>query len=176
MDGAIEGFTKWETRHATELGFRDLGFQDFADEERRRLSTLAEGYATKLRAALEDVPVEVLPFPDVDHRVLVERTTGRVPPCKKDGTGYRDTLNWLSLLEVAKDAQGGDTLLWVSGDGDFASPEGSDLHPLLQAELKDKGLGEITLVRELSDAALAASLRRFLEPSNPGYRLRCLPT
>jgi hypothetical protein len=138
VDGAIEGFLKWETRHTTDLGFRDLGFQDLADEVRRRLSMLAEEYATRLRAELDEVPAEVLPFPSVDHRVLVQRAADRVPPCKKDGTGYRDTLNWFSLLEVAKDAERDDTLLWVSDDGDFASPDGSNLIRCSRTNSRDR--------------------------------------
>jgi hypothetical protein len=147
MAEATVGFERWEARHAGALGLQSL-----AAEVRNRLSELEAAYATKLRGVLDDIPVEVLPIPDVSHRVLVERATNRIPPCDEAGDGYRDTLNWFSLLAVAQDDEDG--VFWVSGDADFAGPDGSDLHPVLQDELREQGLRQVRLARSLHDAAL----------------------
>jgi len=52
-----------------------------------------------------------------------------VPPCKPGtGDGYRDTLNWLSTIELARDNQG-DQIVFVTKDGDFGGRKKSPPMP-----------------------------------------------
>jgi PIN domain len=93
-----------------------------------------------------------LPIPDVDHPVLIERATSRRPPCDSKGNGYRDTLNWFSLLALAGD--GDSSVFWVSNDSDFAGEDEEVLHPELLAELNERDLqGRITLIRSVRDVS-----------------------
>lgn len=148
VDEAKVGFDKWSERHAP-----SLGLEDSVGEMRSRLDEHAASYDALLKSALEALPVEVCAVPDVEHRILVERATQRKPPCDQHGDGYRDTLNWLTVVELAKESD--DNILWVSADSDFTAPDVSGLHPQLELELNELGLsGRVTLERSLQDAAL----------------------
>lgn len=152
MNDAVTGFDQW----AKQAGA--LGLPPLVADLRQQLSegaASAASYGRELRSKLDAIPIEVLPIPEVDHRVLIERAVNRVKPCTAKGDGYRDTLNWLSLLALAKEEDS--DVLRVSNDSDFAAQNGANLHPQLQAELSEQGLGRIRLIRSLRDAALAVA-------------------
>lgn len=66
------------------------------------LDEQCEGYEQRLREKLADVGFEVLDYPDVAHHELVARAVQRRPPNKANtGDGYRDTLNWFSIMHEA---------------------------------------------------------------------------
>jgi hypothetical protein len=147
IDDAGVGFEKWASRHTGALDLESL-----AAGVRRQLSERKASYAAQLRSVLNAIPVDVLPIPDVDHNTLIHRATGRVRPCKQTGDGYRDTLNWFSLLALAE--EGDRSVFWVTDDGDFSAEDEAVLHPELQAELNERGLqGRIALIRSVHDAA-----------------------
>lgn len=74
-----------------------------------------------------------LPMPQVSHDAVVTRELLRRKPFSPKGTGYRDYLIWLSLLEYAK--ANPDPIHFITGNTkDFA--EGGELHPDLVADLK----------------------------------------
>jgi PIN domain len=151
MDEAVVVLERWRSKHAGALGVQPL-VAEFAQQ----LSEHAASYAEQLKSVLDAIPVEVLPIPDVDHQVLIERATSRVPPCDSEGDGYRDTLNWFSILALAED--GDSSVIWVSADSDFAGEDEDVLHPELQAELNERDLqGRITLIRSVRDAALVVA-------------------
>jgi hypothetical protein len=106
-------------------------------------------YSTQLSSRLEIVNIEVLPFPEVTHADLVARCTQRLPPFDESGSGYRDTLVWITCVELA--AAGEDVFL-VSQDRDFA---GRDLE--LAESLADEIAalpGAVTLVRNLGSCLM----------------------
>jgi hypothetical protein len=74
--------------------------------------------------------IELLPWPTVDHADLVRRAISRTPPFNENGGGYRDSLVWASVLELAR--KGHDVAL-VSADRSFAGTDGK-LSPALAAE------------------------------------------
>ena len=151
IDDAVVGFERWGAKHSSALGMQSL-----VAGVRQELLEHAASYGEQLRSLLDAIPVEVLPIPDVEHQVLVQRATSRVRPCKQTGDGYRDTLNWFSLLALARERE--TSVIWVSDDGDFAAEDGSDLHPELRAELNGLGLlGRITLFRSVHDVALTVA-------------------
>jgi hypothetical protein len=86
-----------------------------------------------------------LTWPQVSHETLVGRAVHRVPPFDTKGGGYRDSLVWASVLELA--TAGSDVVL-VSADRGFADPQG-ELHPDLKAEV-DVLAGSVILVQNLS--------------------------
>lgn len=159
VDEALVGVDRWESKHATVLGLTPL-----VTHLREQMSQTASSYEETLAAILDAVPVEVLPIPDVDHAVLVDRAARRVPPCDSKGDGYRDTLNWFALRSLAQENE--DFVLWVSGDtGDFTAEDPETLHPDLLLELEGLGCAErVSLASSLTSAALSVAAT-FAEPA-----------
>ncbi|WP_396910286.1 PIN domain-containing protein [Mycolicibacterium sp.] len=91
----------------------------------------------------DQLGVQVLPWPSTNHEALVSRAVSRTSPFDDKGGGYRDTLVWVSVLELAK--QGKDVAL-VSADRAFASPDGV-LADALAAEIEPLQ-GSVELVRD----------------------------
>lgn len=87
--------------------------------------------------------IEVLPWPDTSHEDLVSRAVSRTPPFDDKGGGYRDSLVWASVLELAE--QGKDVAL-VSADRAFAGPDDT-LAATLAAEVEALP-GSVELVRD----------------------------
>lgn len=92
-------------------------------------------YRAALHQALDALGLEVLPWPTVDHQAIVERAATRVAPFDSAGSGYRDTLTWLSTLEAA--SRGGHVVL-ISNDRDFRGSSGG-LAPALESEAAARG-------------------------------------
>ncbi|KRE63556.1 PIN domain-containing protein [Nostocoides sp. Soil756] len=69
----------------------------------------------------EQLGITVLPWPKVDHEDLVRRAVERRPPFDAKGGGYRDSLVWADVVNMA--ARGFDVAL-VSHDKAFAGPGG----------------------------------------------------
>ncbi|TGB45478.1 PIN domain-containing protein [Mycolicibacterium peregrinum] len=87
--------------------------------------------------------IEILPWPDTSHADLVSRAVSRTPPFDIKGGGYRDSLVWASVLELAE--QGKDVAL-VSADRAFAGSDNT-LATALAAEV-DPLPGSVELVRD----------------------------
>ena len=101
-------------------------------------------YEARLAARLEILDINILALPETAHAEIVERSTQRRPPFDQTGSGYRDTLVWMSCLELAA---AGETVFLVSQDKDFAGSDLSLAEPLAE---EVAGLpGSITLVRHL---------------------------
>jgi PIN domain len=59
-------------------------------------------YDESLKALLQDLGGEILPYPIVGHEELVRRALVPEKPFVEGGRGYRDALTWYSLLELAR--------------------------------------------------------------------------
>lgn len=57
-------------------------------------------YREWLLSALEGMGAEVLPYPNVPHKTVVQRDLERKQPFKKGGAGYRDFLIWESVRRL----------------------------------------------------------------------------
>src|SRR5665811_549986 len=101
-------------------------------------------YQERLVERVENLGVELLPWPETPHEEIVERATARMPPFDQAGSGYRDTLVWMSCLALAR---AGKTVFLVSQDKDFAGRD-LDLAEALVEEATDLP-GSVTLVRHL---------------------------
>lgn len=126
-----------------------------ASTEFRRVGGVASGfsfplpdnnldYAVVLKERFESLWIEVAPPPNTPHEEIVARAVSRKPPFNESGSGYRDTLTWMTCLELAKE---GRDVFFVSQDKDFAGGN-LELAPELEAEVA-RLAGSVTLVRHL---------------------------
>lgn len=95
--------------------------------------------------------ITVLPWPAVPHEELVARAVTRTPPFDEKGGGYRDSLVWADVVELAR--TGHDVAL-VSADRAFAG-KGEQLAPALEYEVKALS-GTVELVRDFGSWLVSA--------------------
>lgn len=112
-----------------------------------------------LSAQLSEGEVSVVDYPDVPHKAIINRATARRKPFDEKGSGYRDTLIWMTVLDLIP--QTDDSIIFVSKDKDFRDKQGS-LHPELVKEVTDLGLpsDRVVLVNDL-----AALMDRYIRPN-----------
>jgi hypothetical protein len=149
---AKAGLDKWADKYVGALGLTEAN-----NAAGKALEAALDSYPTKLQERLNAAGVDVLPAPSVSHMELVERATQRRRPCDDKGDGYRDTLNWLALLDLVK-ADASERVIWVSDNSsDFGEGSESDeLHFQLKEELEALGaLDRVSWVRSLAEAVLA---------------------
>jgi hypothetical protein len=131
----------------------------YAERRRLGLSKLAEPepdieYRTYLLERFdENLGIDVLPWPGVGHERLVSRAINRIPPFDEKGGGYRDSLVWASVVELA---MAGRDVVLISADKAFAGKDGG-LAPLLVEEV----------VQLRGSVVLAPDLRTWLLGSLP---------
>ena len=148
---AVRSLRKWERILAMPLGSLLDGLNPQEEADRLR---------TKLEAC-----DSVLAYPDVPHKELVQWAIQRRKPFDQNGSGYRDSLIWKSVVDLAAivDSQ----VVLLACDGDF---KGSDdnLAEDLRADLAKRGLEEdkVVLVRSAKgfvDNYIRPQLREVLE-------------
>lgn len=115
-----------------------------------------ERYTFDYRAYLEDhlgtrLAFTVLPWPATSHQEIVARAVTRTPPFDEKGSGYRDSLVWSDVVELAR---AGCDVAFVSMDKVFAG-EGNRLAPALEAEVAGL-VGSVELVRDFNQWLIAA--------------------
>jgi hypothetical protein len=117
----------------------------------------ASDYPAWLDAKLEELHVQLLPPPVDDHLTVALRAIARTRPFKESGDGYRDTLHWLSLLELVSDND--DDYVLVTGDAAFRGA-GEELHPSLSEEIEELlSDGKVTLVQTLAEVQVPGRYR-----------------
>ena len=92
-------------------------------------------FKDSLVAKLNHAHVTQLHYPDTSHADVVHRAVSRKRPFDQNGSGYRDTLIWLSTLKLASQTDG--TIVLVSKDGDFGKADA--LHSDLINDLVEAG-------------------------------------
>jgi hypothetical protein len=122
----------------------------------------ARDYETRLKYILNTLRAEILPYPKVSHPDLVKRALNRRKPFNEAGSGYRDSLIWLSVI-AHQPLRGFECVLITENSSDFAA--GRDradvLHPHLEAEWKEAGFDRpIHLLPKLS-----AFVDSFVKPA-----------
>lgn len=111
---------------------RLLGRSVGAEFAELNAATEAQEYRMWFLAALERIGAEILPYPEIQHKEVVERDLQRRKPFKRDGSGYRDLLIWECIKRLLRRVT--DQVIFVTGDmSDFA--EGDALAPDLHAEI-----------------------------------------
>ncbi|MGW6374779.1 PIN domain-containing protein [Rhodococcus sp. NPDC055112] len=114
-----------------ELGKRDnrFGLDGVRQAAIDALHAKADRFEADLYEHLEESGVDVIEPAAVDHMELINRAVSFRKPYDADDRkdGYRDTLNWLTVLDLA-DQYPGDEVWWISqnqadfGNGDKKTP------------------------------------------------------
>ncbi|WP_159499374.1 PIN domain-containing protein [Microbacterium sp. 18062] len=96
----------------------------------------ASTFEQSLRSRLASTGVVIMPLPVTSHAALLSRDLSGRRPFKRNGTGYRDALIWLSFVEWIEREHAHQTEVYfvTANRSDFADPSGA-LHPDLQADL-----------------------------------------
>jgi hypothetical protein len=100
--------------------------------------------------------------PNVPHETVARRAIQRMRPFSASGDGYRDTLHWFTLLDLAKKWPTTEVVL-LSNDKAFAGKDGT-LHPGLRDEFACESSGRVTLCKDLRDLDVPA---RYSGPAKP---------
>ncbi|WP_405919781.1 PIN domain-containing protein [Streptomyces longwoodensis] len=149
-----------------------LGISAIYDRARVDIEAAALRYAEDLQELLSEIGAQILAPPAVEHLELVERSTQRKKPCDGNGNGYRDTLNWISVLETAKESD--EDVVWISDNSkDFGREDGEGLHDDLVAEVVAIGVeGRIKWLKSLSELILELTSERWPEFSDDLRRIQ----
>ena len=119
------------TKGANSLGIT-LSNPDF--DVTRGSDETREAYEDYLRNLITKAGGTILDYPNVSHDSLVNRAINVSRPFQEKDKGYRDTLIWYSVLDLAK--QNKEKVAFISNDKGFQSESGG-LHPHLQKDLRE---------------------------------------
>lgn len=100
----------------------------------------AKKYPKLISSALEKVGVTVMDAPRTSHAEVAQRAIDRRRPFDDTGSGYRDALHWMSVLEIVDERYENDDIVFVSADRRAfgGSGKSSDrLHPDLVEDLEE---------------------------------------
>ena len=104
-----------------------IGVLNVADE--------TESFKRTLLKKFEDANVVVAGYPDTPHEELVRRATSRTRPFDDNGSGYRDTLIWMTVLDLVTET--GEQVVLVAADKAFRNKERPNLHRDLTTQVSD---------------------------------------
>lgn len=68
--------------------------------EINNINSLIEKYKEFLFKKLKERGVNIIPYPEIPHKKIVERDLARKKPFKRDGSGYRDYLIWENVKHI----------------------------------------------------------------------------
>ncbi|CAN7254549.1 PIN domain-containing protein [Arthrobacter sp. LjRoot14] len=150
----------------------EFGLQDNVNEIVQTIQDRIDSYESALSKKLTELGVEVVPVPEVPHLEVARRASRTIAPYKAKATkdNYRDTLIWLTLIDVAT-RHSTDEVWFVSdntsdfgdpavsrqkiAEGDGAAEEiSTPWNQQLQEELSSHGLQDrVKYVRSLASLA-----------------------
>ena len=111
-----------------------------------------ESFKCALQGKLQDANVVVVGYPDTSHEVLVGRATSRTRPFDDAGSGYRDTLIWMNVLDLV--ARATEPVVLVAADNAFSRKKDDPrLHGELVAEvaqIRGRDAKSVTLAKDLA--------------------------
>ncbi len=64
------------------------------------IDSLVNKYKTFLLSKLKERGVNIVPYPEIPHKKIVERDLARKKPFKRNGSGYRDCLIWENVKRI----------------------------------------------------------------------------
>lgn len=97
----------------------------------------ADKYHKSIVEQIELVGGSILEYPNILHKEIVARALQRRKPFKSDGSGYRDTLIWETIIEKLKE-EGGPFAFVTADKRDFG--EGPELPEHLMQDLINIGI------------------------------------
>ncbi|WP_199424252.1 PIN domain-containing protein [Actinotalea solisilvae] len=172
---AVAGYDRAIAQHVEALdktarSWGRLGAGSDADDTRAALRRRGEVYREHLQSSLVEAGVSVLPTPAVSHSEVIARSVARRRPCDERGDGYRDTLVWLSFLELVRANAEEESFVFVTTDTDFMDDLKTGFHEHLKEDLGEQASnGRVRLRQVLGDIPLALAQR-----SGEGEELKSL--
>jgi hypothetical protein len=123
--------------------------KDIVRNAHRESLILAENFDETFRRSWASHGFQITPTANPDHLDVARRAIHRERPFNDQGNGYRDTLHWLSLLEMARKSPH-ERFVFVSGDGIFADKQ-NRLQMELTNEFQKVSSASVVLCRKLSE-------------------------
>jgi hypothetical protein len=111
--------------------------------------SIADGYEDTLRGRWTELGFELATTSNAAHLEVARRAIARRRPFDDQGGGYRDTLHWLTLIDLAARSPREEFVL-LTNDGIFATKQNVLLSEL-SAEFSAVNAGTIALCRALGD-------------------------
>lgn len=111
------------------------------------VSDKVANYKKFLKHYFKERKVELIPYPDITHKKIVERDLARKKPFKRDGSGYRDTLIWENVKAAM--LWGDERLVFVTNN-----PKDFGKGPLIDTDLQDE-------IRNVHRLKIYCSLKQF---------------
>jgi predicted nucleic acid-binding protein len=90
-----------------------------------------EKYGQFVLSQLKMAATEILAYNDAHLAEIADRAVNRIPPCSSSGEEFRDTMIWLSVLDIASSDEDR-TIVFISADKHFC--QDLHLHPRLSDE------------------------------------------
>lgn len=126
---------------------RDLGTFNTVLDVNKEVGSFRSEFSTRLAEAGVAVPQ----YPIVSHRDVTDRAIYRRKPFRDKGVGYRDTLIWLTALELADQVE--DNIVLVTNNIQDFGDGSTRLHGQLQEDLENRGheRDKVALVTSIKD-------------------------
>ncbi|MCA1001010.1 PIN domain-containing protein [Bacillus thuringiensis] len=98
-------------------------------------------YMDYLKVTLDLNEKDIVPYKESYLKEVVKRAVNRIKPCSSKGEEFRDTLLWLTVLDIAKEKEDKKVALISHNKKDFAhEDDGNKLHPQLKQDMEKIGV------------------------------------
>lgn len=111
-------------------------------------------YHNELANRIKQLGIGIIPYPNTEHKKMVERELNKKKPFKDSTKGYRDALIWESIIEhTQKNVSTCNIIFLTENSKDFAAKDKKGLHADLIADCDSKGipLSSISLITNVND-------------------------
>jgi PIN domain len=79
-----------------------FGLKQVLEVPSKAMRESSDAYPDRLKEILDSCGIDILKVTSVSHMDIVKRAVSRRRPCDDKGNCYRDTLNWLVFVKIAK--------------------------------------------------------------------------
>lgn len=140
----IEGYAVQYNQALNQLKKR----KTLADIQVFNSSSVTDNYEANLRNRIQELGIEIIPYPNTAHKEMVQRELSKRKPFKDSSKGYRDSLIWESIKEHCQRTKTVDIVFLTENTDDFAAKDKNSLHPDLVADCDAIGydVNKITLI------------------------------
>lgn len=107
------------------MHFHDIDRSTEAQELIGEFRNRASQYEKFLKGRFGELNIEVFELPSIDHLEIARRAAETVTPYRGEKDGYRDTLIWFTLLDIAKKYPSSDVWFVSDNTSDFG-PRGNN--------------------------------------------------
>jgi len=148
-----------EYRRQIKKALEGLNHLPLQDNATAQIPEVTKPYSEFLQDVVGERNAEILDYPQVDHKFVLQRDFERRKPFGEKGKGYRDTLIWETILELLHRIESIEVIFITSNHKDFAESGSGPLHRHLIKDLIERGYGEECVHLELSLKSASNYLR-----------------